>query len=839
MKHLSLFLITVILTTTKFYAQDCKALEIALKKGDLQAALRLAEIAKEADDPDCLNFSGQVYLRKGDYDVAASIFEKAEARSKPMTPEKASSLNNIGLTLHSTGNYEEAITYLRRAYDIRLSYFGENSEEIAASYNDLGFVLSRSDPDQALTNYEKALSIYKQKLGVNNQKVAQSLLNLAIIYLQQEFYGDAVNNLNEALSIWQELYEDGHPNEGIIYYYLAQNSKAIGQANAELEYLELAKTTYEKHYGNEHPETAFILMRIGNYHNEIGDFKKALNFYQQALISNTPDWENHELKSNPPVSKYYKATTQLSILYYKARAFMDQYYVKTRKFADLKMSLQTLYSCDSLIDTIRRLRISEQDKLELGQSSALVYEMGVLLCEGITEVVTRREQYHKQALYFAEKSKSSVLLEAISDASAKSYANIPKEETDREQQLKTDITFWEQQLSKEVENKRVIRDTLFRLNQEYDQFIARLKQRYPEYYNLKYNVTIPNVEQVQQNLGESAMILSYFVAEEDKRLVTFKITKDNFEVENRIIDENMDRYINGLRNSLFFRVDDIYTLTASSLYKQLLPGKINKSIDQLIIIPSGRLGMIPFETLLRSEPKNRDYSTFPFVVNDFNVSYQYALALYYQNQKSEKSNFSSKALLCAPVEFQTLPNLPASEIEVSSLEQVLSKKTIDFKTMLRDEANESDVKNGGLSNYDYLHFATHGVADSYNPQRSKIYLGSSDTDDGKLYSAEIYNLNLKASLVTLSACETGLGQLSKGEGIIGLSRALLYAGAENLIVSLWNVSDDSTAKLMVDFYEAINNSNFSTALRTSKLQMIASSTYAQPYYWAPFILVGQ
>lgn len=807
-------------------------------KGDLQSALSLAEISKKSDNPHCLNLSGQVYLRKGDFDTAVAIFEKAESNSKEMTPEKANSLNNIGLTLHSTGNYEEAISYLQRAYDIRLSYFGEDSQEIAASLNDLGFVITRSDPDLALVNYEKALRIYKKTLGANHQRVAQSLLNAAIIYLQQEFHGDAVNNLNEALKIWQDLYPEGHPNEGIIYYYLAQNSKAIGQTKAELEYLELAKDTYEKHYGNEHPETAFILTRIGNYYNEQGDFKKSLNFYQQALNANTPDWEEQDIKKNPPVSNYYKATTQLSALYYKARAFMDQYYVKTRKFADLKMSLQTLYSCDSLIDNIRQLRISETDKLELGQSSALVYEMGVLLCEGITEVVTKRGQYHKQALYFAEKSKSAVLLEAISNASAKSYANIPNEETDKEQQLKTDITFWEQQLSKEVKNKKAIREKLFELNKEYDGFIARLEQRYPDYYNLKYNVSIPDVEQVQQALDDNTMILSYFIAEDAERLITFKITRDDFEVENKAVDENMGRYINGLRNSLFFRVDDVYQLTASELYKQLLPGKISKSINQLVIIPSGRLGMVPFETLLRTTPKNNDYSTFSFVVNDFEVSYQYALALYYQNQTNKKPAGTSQALLCAPVEFSTLPNLPASEIEIKDLEQVLTKKSITSKTLLKDEANESDIKNGSLDSYNYLHFATHGVVDALNPEKSKIYLGAGENDDGELFSAEIYNLNLKASLVTLSACETGLGKLSKGEGIIGLSRALLYAGAENLVVSLWNVSDQSTAELMVNFYDDIDSTKYSKALRSSKLKMIASQDYAKPYYWAPFILIG-
>ncbi len=227
------------------------------------------------------------------------------------------------------------------------------------------------------------------------------------------------------------------------------------------------------------------------------------------------------------------------------------------------------------------------------------------------------------------------------------------------------------------------------------------------------------------------------------------------------------------------------------------------------------------------------------MVKDFNISYQYALALYYQNQLIKIKGANATALLCAPVKFETLPDLPASEIEVKNLKRVFEEKSVESKTMLMNEANESDVKAGGLSNYQYLHFATHGVVDALRPKRSRIYLGAGKSDDGALYSAEIYNLNLDASLVTLSACETGLGKLSKGEGIIGLSRALIYAGAKNLVVSLWSVSDNSTAELMMNFYTKINYNNYASSLRSAKLDMIASNDYAKPYYWAPFILIGR
>jgi CHAT domain-containing protein len=150
-----------------------------------------------------------------------------------------------------------------------------------------------------------------------------------------------------------------------------------------------------------------------------------------------------------------------------------------------------------------------------------------------------------------------------------------------------------------------------------------------------------------------------------------------------------------------------------------------------------------------------------------------------------------------------------------------------------------------LAKYKVLHFATHGFVNSERPELSGLVLAQDTTggEDGVLYSGEIYNLKLNADLVVLSACETGLGKIQKGEGIIGLTRALLYAGAKNMIVSLWQVADESTSDLMVDFYKnSLENKGqiaYSEALRNAKLKMISEGRYAHPLYWSPFILIGK
>ena len=157
-------------------------------------------------------------------------------------------------------------------------------------------------------------------------------------------------------------------------------------------------------------------------------------------------------------------------------------------------------------------------------------------------------------------------------------------------------------------------------------------------------------------------------------------------------------------------------------------------------------------------------------------------------------------------------------------------------------ANEAALKSKEIQNYNYLHLATHGIVDSSDPSQSQIFLNGSQSEDGNLFCREIYNMNMASDLVVLSACETGLGKFSKGEGVIGLSRELTYAGAKNILVSFWKVSDESTAELMISFYKHLltnNDQNFSKAIQQAKINVIQTGKYASPYYWAPVVLIGK
>ena len=320
---------------------------------------------------------------------------------------------------------------------------------------------------------------------------------------------------------------------------------------------------------------------------------------------------------------------------------------------------------------------------------------------------------------------------------------------------------------------------------------------------------------------------------------------------------DLDKQLSTLRNAIFYSVENTYTATAFTLYEQLFPKKLPSSVKKLVIIPDGRLGTIPFEALLTQKMPNnsKNFKDFPYLIKRFEVAYTYAATLFYQNVKKEQNELAEQIFLCAPVNFESenpnevalrhsLASLPNTETEVQKIEQLFVTQGFKAEVFLRKKAQEATLKNDQFKKSKYIHFATHGVVNETSPELSQIFLAATanQKEDGNLYSGEIYNLAINADLVTLSACQTGLGKITKGEGIIGLTRALLYAGSRNVVVSLWKVADESTAILMIDFYKVLlekHKGNFSASLRQSKINMINEGKFSKPYYWSPFVLIGQ
>lgn len=305
------------------------------------------------------------------------------------------------------------------------------------------------------------------------------------------------------------------------------------------------------------------------------------------------------------------------------------------------------------------------------------------------------------------------------------------------------------------------------------------------------------------------------------------------------------------------RAEAIFSTLFGRLSGQIEPGQ------RLIVVPDGLLHYLPFEALIHNGR---------YLVEDHEISYNPSASMLdlWQDSggrvesgtkmelfaigdpvfepeatavggKKSKNGFSNRARqLLAARGFQ-LPPLPRTRDEVQYIASLFPSDR--RKVLLGRESTEEAIKYGSLRRYRRLHFATHSLIDEKSPGQSGVVLtlGDEAEEDGFLEVSEIARLDLDCDLVVVSACQTGRGQLLSGEGIVGLSRAFLYAGTRSVVVSLWNVSDISTGQLMKNFYQNLTGGQSNAAaLRRAKLQMLSSGKETRhPYYWSSFVMVGK
>jgi CHAT domain-containing protein/uncharacterized protein HemY len=794
---------------------------------------------------------GSLYMNQGRNDLSLDALQSALANfqkdGKDNSLDAAQALAYLGNLYRATGKYAQAEEQLMRSLAIRQKFLKENNEWIAASYNDLGLVYSQIDNDKALEFYEKALTTYEKLHGKDHPKIAIAKTNIGFIYSKMELYGDATNNFESALKTWEKIYPQPHPTKAFLLFSLGETYQKIGNEQAANGYFDRALAMYEQSYGKKHPDIASVLNAVGNVRLSENKYDEALTYFQRALQANVSNFTSGNLKVNPQLNNFYNGITLLYSLMNKAQALESRYYGKTIKIKDLELAVTTLQVCDTLIDRLRQHITNESDKISLGVIANEVYANGVRMAYETGEVALKKKPWYALSFFFAEKSKSAVLLEAISDVNAKSFARIPDDLLQEERTLKAAIALTAQKLAQKPseQEEKQLRETAFKLNRIYEAFTKSLEAKFPEYYNLKFNAASPSIPDLQSKMDNKTAIVSYFIDDKINHVYIFIITKQDYKIIDRTISADFDKYITGLRNSLYFNDTETYKRAAEKLSGDLLPKKLPSSVTDLVILPTGRLSIVPFETLVLGKGKQNTDAVAPsYLINKYSVRYEFSAALILQKAAANR-NQQASILLCAPVTFQPkdhLNELPGTESEVKEISQLFASRNFKNTIFIRQQADEKIAKSGTLKDYSYLHFATHGIVDERSPELSRIFLQSnSDSEDGNLFTGEIYNLELNANLVTLSACQTGLGKISKGEGVIGLSRALVYAGAKSIIVSFWSVADESTAQLMTEFYRQMleqTGSNYSQNLRNAKLALMRTDKYKSPYYWAPFVLIG-
>ncbi len=799
---------------------------------------------------EALNCKGFILLKKGNIDKAIEIFNTAsESCILSQKSVLGLCLNNLGLANWTNGNNELASELMLQALHNYIDYYGSSHAKVASVYNNLGLINSSTRPDIALENYQKSLKLNVQLFKANHPSIAIAYTNIGILYKNKNEFTLALDNFEKAIQIYTSIYQDNHPSLAFVNSNIAQVFMSKNSNEKAKEFLIQAKNIYEKSYGKKHPELARIHILLGNINLKEGKIKQALIDYQLALVANSILFDDLNINLNPSTNDCYNKLLLINILTQKAKAIESHYYTKSLKKTELLQAAKIYQICDTAIVALRQNLVNKSDKIQLGAYANDVYEFAIETNLQLAEVSLFKNKYLEWAFYYNEKSKASVLIESIADANAKQFAGIPDSLLAKEKSLQLEISYVLQQIAQKqnfVPEKELL-NKLFVLKNQFSQFTERLKIDYPDYFNLKFAFTLANSKEISKLLPKNTVLCSFFVAENSNKVFNFIVKSNALKVYTTSLDLAIDKQVTVFRNAIKYNLPSNFNEISFKLYKILFPFKITSNIKNLVIVPDGKLGTIPYEALLTKKYDSDNYEKAPFLVHNSSFSYAYSSTLYRDAQIKVQPYTQNTALICAPVTFNknaqknALISLPASELECSDIRKLLKSNKYETKSYLNEQANESILKNINVSNFKYIHLATHGIVNELHPELSQIYLNSDSQNDGNLYSWEIYGLKLNANLVSLSACQTGLGKVSKGEGIIGLSRALLYAGAQNVMVSLWTVSDASTSTLMVDFYDKLTTDNFSLSqsLQKAKLNMLNNKVFSNPYYWAPFILIGK
>jgi CHAT domain-containing protein len=271
----------------------------------------------------------------------------------------------------------------------------------------------------------------------------------------------------------------------------------------------------------------------------------------------------------------------------------------------------------------------------------------------------------------------------------------------------------------------------------------------------------------------------------------------------------------------------------------------------LVIVPDGMLFECPFEVLLTGDPvQGGSWSDQPFLGRSFTTVYAPSASVYSRLcGDGRHSKYKRELLAVGDPDFSTLEGrsgatleeLPHSRSEIDGICSFYKKSKIS--KLCGAEATESNLEDALREEKPrVMHFATHGLVDPADPAASCIVLGrdSLGAEDGYLHTLEILSMPFDVELVVLSACESARGRLSRGEGVVGLSRAFIASGAGGVVASLWAVSDESTAVLMNGFYEGMvkDGEPAAEAMREARLALLGSDEYSHPFYWSPFVVIG-
>ena len=800
-------------------------------------------------------YVGRSYFDLTIYDSAAYHYRQALAGYKHFLGEEhyytALSRGVLGNIYYEQGNYLTARSYYLKAINTFTSLFGQEHQILRVYYSALGTTYSKiGEHPQAIQSYRRALNISN---ATGDEDVQQLYVNLGDSHANLLQYDSALLYSRRALAVGKRLYGSNHYGISTLYHAMGDIFRKQAQYDSALQYYHRALAVWNDHRITRHPELALLYQEVGNVYRAQSDYESARAYYEKSVRAN--HLRQNKL-ANTDSQQHMNNEVLLSTINAQAQT-MQAYYEQTNDLTYLAQAFNFYLQYDSLISQLQVHRYHQEDQLLAQRMAKKVYEaalsIGMLLYQ-----ITQDTAYWQAMFRLTEQSRTIALRSTMASAEVNSFRG---ELAQQERSIKLKKATYqsllrEAQQANDTAQVQRYWTILLNLDQQYDSLITALKINHSRYYQLRYDTKVVTVAELQQQMTKNTVALEYFVGDSIGYL--FAITPESFRVVPFSTDTVLDDQVNQLRTAIQPRTSQSSYQTlatlATDLYQQLVQPAVEALADdhvpyQLLIIPDGTLSLLPFELLLTEAvtATSGEYHSLPYLIHRYGVSYSYSATWQFRKHTPISADENLSYLAVAPtyghqdaLAYGTLRSeitpLKWNQAEVAGLQAYLKGNALTGVA-----ATEQAFKQEA-GQYPILHLAMHTLIDNEQPDRSGLMFASptDSTEDGLLRIHEIYAMELSAQLAVLSACNTGVGRLDKGEGVMSLARAFAYAGCPSVVMSHWAVDDKATAQLIDEFYKQLAQGlGKDEALRQAKLSLLATGgATSNPFYWAGFTLVG-
>ncbi len=818
---------------------------------------------------------GGVYRNLEYLDIAEEYYREALSIRQQIFgtrhPSVAQALQSIARVYRHRRDPVMGLSYAQQAYDMVQTMYGENhpltadlSELIGDFHRELGNL------DLAEKYFTIAFNGNINRFGEYHSATVFSLLDLASIERLRNNYKEALRYLERARDIQIQM-GDAYALSSV-YHAISKVFEEWGEYERAAQEIRTAIDILKENPAGHDRDLGDYYMHLGYHKIRQGNYSTGLAYLQQGLIELVPGFSGQSVYTNPDIANSLSDRYLLDVFNRKADALVSYFRNVTGDVRDLEAALDTYERASALIDKMRTGISTENAKFLLSEKSHGIYESAIQVC---IDLYTRRNDriYLEKAFSFTEKNRAVALWEALTESNARTFSGIPDSLLQLEQTLRNELAYYQIELQHERRDSITLakfQNRYHRMYTDLEDLIILFEREFPDYYKLKYQSDPVSIEELQTVLDDSEALLQYYFGQ--KSIVVFTVTHKSVDAHSVEIDESLEKTIRDFSRAIR-RIDrEQFLQTGKALYDVLIgpTGQLIRNVNRLIIIPDGTLYHIPFEALV-SDVTVDNFSGLPFLLKEYTISYHYSSTLYYTIARTPDSIDEPEQFRFAgfaPVFDENLPGgyivtstgqesayrgddfseywfeaLPYSKEEIQGILTVYEEHNIPATGYFYNRANKRDFIEVAR-NYKILHIASHGFVNETQPDLSGILLAASPPDtsllDGIVYAGELYNLDVRTDLVVLSSCESGTGDIIRGEGLMAMTRGFLYSGAQNMIVSLWKVFDRQTKDLMIAFYRSVLSGNtYAEALRDAKLLMLEDELTAFPHLWSGFILIGR